>query len=90
MAPSASETARAMVVGADATPEGKDGAGGDRGRRSSGVGAPAGLVFIACAVVGVATTVVRHDFAGTRAAVRAQTIDAALRLGQRLAAATLV
>lgn len=51
---------------------------------------PAGLLFIACAVVGVATTVVRHDFAGTRAAVRAQTVDAALRLGQRRAAATPV
>jgi nicotinamide-nucleotide amidase len=41
---------------------------------------PVGLVFIGCARRGAATRVERHVFPGDRAAVRAATVDAALRL----------
>ena len=43
-------------------------------------GKPVGLVFIGCARRGAATVVERHVFAGDRAAVRAATVAAALRL----------
>jgi nicotinamide-nucleotide amidase len=41
---------------------------------------PVGLVFIGCARRGTATRVERHVFPGDRAAVRAATVDAALRM----------
>ena len=43
-------------------------------------GKPVGLVFIGCARRGAATVVERHVFAGDRAAVRAATVAAALRM----------
>lgn len=43
-------------------------------------GKPVGLVFIGCARRGAATVVERHIFPGDRAAVRAATVAAALRL----------
>ena len=43
-------------------------------------GKPVGLVFIGCARRGAATAVERHVFAGDRAAVRAATVAAALRM----------
>lgn len=43
-------------------------------------GKPVGLVFIGCARRGAATLVERHVFPGDRAAVRAATVAAALRL----------
>ena len=43
-------------------------------------GKPVGLVFIGCARRGAATVVERHVFPGDRAAVRAATVAAALRL----------
>ncbi|HWT10866.1 MAG TPA: nicotinamide-nucleotide amidohydrolase family protein [Roseomonas sp.] len=43
-------------------------------------GKPVGLVFIGCAQRGAATVVERHVFPGDRAAVRAATVAAALRL----------
>jgi nicotinamide-nucleotide amidase len=45
-------------------------------------GKPVGLVFIGCARRGGATVVQRHVFPGDRAAVRAATVAAALRLAQ--------
>jgi nicotinamide-nucleotide amidase len=45
-------------------------------------GKPVGLVFIGCARRGGATVVERHVFPGDRAAVRAATVAAALRLAQ--------
>ncbi len=41
---------------------------------------PVGLVFIACARRGMETRVERHVFPGDRGAIRAATVDAALRL----------
>lgn len=43
-------------------------------------GKPVGLVFIGCARRGAATIVERHVFPGDRAAVRAATVAAALRM----------
>ena len=43
-------------------------------------GKPVGLVFIGCARRGAATVVERHVFPGDRAAVRAATVAAALRM----------
>jgi len=43
-------------------------------------GKPVGLVFIGCARLGQPTIVERHVFPGDRAAVRAATVAAALRL----------
>ncbi len=43
-------------------------------------GKPVGLVYIGCARRGAATVVERHVFPGDRAAVRAATVAAALRL----------
>jgi nicotinamide-nucleotide amidase len=43
-------------------------------------GKPVGLVFIGCARRGAATVVERHVFPGGRAAVRAATVAAALRM----------
>ncbi len=43
-------------------------------------GKPVGLVFSGCAGRGAATIVERHDFPGDRAAVRAATVAAALRM----------
>lgn len=45
-------------------------------------GKPVGLVFIGCARRGGETVVERHVFPGDRAAVRAATVAAALRLAQ--------
>jgi nicotinamide-nucleotide amidase len=45
-------------------------------------GKPVGLVFIGCARRGGATVVERHVFPGDRAAIRAATVAAALRLAQ--------
>jgi nicotinamide-nucleotide amidase len=45
-------------------------------------GKPVGLVFIGCARRGGPTVVERHVFPGDRAAVRAATVAAALRLAQ--------
>ncbi len=46
-------------------------------------GKPVGLVFIGCARRGAETIVERHVFPGDRAAVRAATVGAALRLAMR-------
>jgi nicotinamide-nucleotide amidase len=46
-------------------------------------GKPVGLVFIGCAREGAPTIVERHVFPGDRAAVRAETVVAALNLAAR-------
>jgi nicotinamide-nucleotide amidase len=43
-------------------------------------GKPVGLVFVGCARRGAATRVERHVFPGDRTAVRAATVEAALRM----------
>lgn len=59
---------------------------GIAGPGGGGPDKPVGLVHIAAARKGRATRHERHVFAGDRAAVRAQSVDAALELLSRLAA----